>query len=274
MAADMRFADKVVWITGASSGIGEALVHAFRREGAHVVLSARRADELERVGRDCAQGTPGDGPGDLMVVPLDVADADALEPAALRVLERFGRVDILVNNAGITNRSLVADTDMAVYRRVMEVDFFGAVGLTKAVLPSMLERKSGHIVAVTSVAGKYSTPLRSGYNAAKAAMHGFFDSLRAEIWADGIAVTLILPGAIRTEVSINALTGDGSPYGKMNRFLEQGMPPEEFARRALDAVAQRRDEAMIASGEARRLVWMKRFLPGRAARAVRLRRRT
>lgn len=208
-----------------------------------------------------------------MALPLDVAETASIAPAAKAVLDRFGRVDILVNNAGISQRALVADTDMAVYRRLMEVNFFGAVALTKAVLPSMIERQSGHIVAVTSVAGKYSSPLRSGYNASKFAMHGFFDSLRAEVHGDGIAVTLIVPGAIRTEISVNALRGDGSPYGKVNRIFHQGMDPADFARVAVDALARRRDEVMIAEGEARRLVWLKRLLPGLAARAVRLRKR-
>ena len=202
-------------------------------------------------------------------LPLDVADEAALGAAADRVLERFGRVDILVNNAGIAHRAMVADTDMAVYRRLMEVNFFGAVALTKRVLPSMVDRRSGHIVAVTSVAGKYSTPYRSGYNAAKAAMHGFFDSLRAELHPDGIAVTLIVPGAIKTDISINALRGDGSAYGKMNRFLENGMSPARCAGLILDAVARRKEEVMIASGDARRFVYLKRFLPGLTARLVR-----
>ena len=261
----MRFEDKVVWITGASGGIGEALAAAFYAEGANVVLSARRAAELDRVSDGLQGGTTGP-----VVLPLDVTDETALAPAAARVLERFGRVDILVNNAGIAHRALVADTDMAVYRRLMEVDFFGAVALTKLVLPSMAARGSGHIVAVTSVAGKYSTPYRSGYNAAKAAMHGFFDSLRAEVHPDGIAVTLIVPGAIRTDISINALRGDGSAYGKMNKFLANGMDPDKCARLILDAVAARKDEVMIASGDARRYVHLKRFLPRLTARLVRL----
>lgn len=262
----MRFEDKVVWITGASGGIGEALAQAFYAGGASVVLSARRTAELDRVS-DALRG----GATDPMVLPLDVTDEGALAVAADQVLGRFGGVDILINNAGIAQRALVADTDMAVYRRLMEVDFFGAVALTKLVLPSMIERRSGHIVAVTSVAAKYSTPYRSGYNAAKAAMHGFFDSLRAEVHPDGIAVTLIVPGAIKTDISINALRGDGSAYGKMNRFLENGMTPAKCADIILDAIVRRKEEVMIASGDARRFVQLKRFLPRLASRLVRRR---
>lgn len=262
----MRFADRIVWITGASSGIGAALAAAFHRAGAHVVLSARREDALGRVWEGCAGGV-----GEGMIVPLDVTDEVALRDAHTRVIDRFGRIDILVNNAGLAQRALVKDTDMAVYRRLFEVNFFAAAALTKLVLPAMIERRSGHIVAVTSVAGKYSTPYRSGYNASKFAMHGFFDSLRAELAPDNVAVTLVVPGAIRTDISVNALRGDGSAYGRRTRIFEQGMDPADCATRILDAVFKKKNEVMIASGEARRLVLLQRFFPALTSRLVRLR---
>ena len=251
----MRFRDSVVWITGASSGIGEEMAMQFHAEGAHVVLSARREDELSRVAGACG------GPGETMIVPLDVTDGTTIDAAAADVIRRFGRIDILVNNAGLTQRGRIAETGLDVYRRIMDVNFFGPLMLTKAVLPSMLDRKSGQIVCVTSVAGKYGSPMRSGYNAAKHAAHGFFDSLREEVAAHGIDVTLIVPGTVRTNVSLNALRGDGSLYNKMDRFLESGMAPAECARRILDAVHRRRREVLIASGVARRNVWLKRLSP-------------
>lgn len=251
----MRFGDAVVWVTGASSGIGEAAVRQFHAEGAHVVLSARRTDELARV----ADGL--DGTGETLVLPFDVTDEAAISAAARTVLDRFGRVDVLFNNAGLTQRSRVADADLAVYRAMMEVNFFGPLMLTKAVLPSMLARGEGHIACTTSVAGKYGSPMRSGYNAAKHAAHGFFDSLREEVAEAGIDVTLIVPGAVRTNVSINALRGDGSLYNRMDPFLENGMSPGDCARRALDAIHARKREVLIADGAARRNVILKRWSP-------------
>lgn len=251
----MRFRDSVVWVTGASSGIGEAVVRQLDAEGAQLVLSSREPDELDRVAAALA------GDGDKLVLPFDVTDEGAVSRAAKTVLERFGRVDILFNNAGVTQRARVVDAELSVYRTMMEVNFFGPLMLTKAVLPSMLERGAGQIVCTTSVAGKYGSPMRSGYNAAKHAAHGFFDSLREEVSEAGIDVTLIVPGAVRTNVSINALRGDGSRYGKMDPFLEDGMSPEACARRVLDAIHRRKREVLIADGIAWRNVVLKRWSP-------------
>lgn len=251
----MRFDDAVVWVTGASSGIGAALVRQLDAEGAHIVLSGRRIDELHKISDELA------GTGETLVLPFDVIDEDAVSGAAHAVLDRFGRVDILINNAGLAQRARVADADLSVYRAMMDVNFFGPLMLTKAVLPSMLERGAGHIVCTTSVAGKYGSPMRSGYNAAKHAAHGFFDSLREEVAGAGIDVTLIVPGAVRTNVSINALRGDGSLYNRMDPFLENGMSPQDCARRALDAIHARKREVLIADGVARRNVILKRWSP-------------
>ena len=262
----MRFRDSVVWITGASSGIGEEMAIQFHAEGAHVVLSARREDEHSRVAATCR------GPGETMILPLDITDGPAIEAAAAAVIGGFGRVDMLINNAGLTQRGRIAETSIDVYRRIMDVNFFGPLMLTKAVLPSMQDRKSGQIVCVTSVAGKYGSPMRSGYNAAKHAAHGLFDSLREEVAAQGIDVTLIVPGAVRTNVSLNALRGDGSRYNRMDPFLETGMVPADCARRILDAVYRRKREVLIASGIARRNVWLKRLSPALLSWTTRRRR--
>ena len=267
----MRFRDLVVWVTGASSGIGAALAPQFAAEGARVVLSGRREDALKAVAEAADAAAPMGTDTPALIVPFDMTDAEAVAGAARNVLDRLGHVDVLVNNAGITQRARIADTDMSVYRRVMEVDYFGPVMLTKAVLPSMLARGSGRIVCVSSVAGKYGSPMRSGYCGAKHAVHGFFDSLREEVRDSGIDVTLVLPGAVRTSVSVNALTGDGSPYDRMDPFLEAGMPPEECAARILDAVHARTPEALIATGIARRNVILKRLSPWLLARVLRRR---
>jgi NADP-dependent 3-hydroxy acid dehydrogenase YdfG len=262
--ARSRFHDRVVWITGASAGVGAALARAFHAEGARVVLSARRESRLAWV----RAGLGGDA--EALVLPLDLEDQPALASKVETVMARFGRIDVLVNNAGLTQRALLAETDLAVYRRLFEVNLFGPLALTKLVLPHMIARRAGHIVVTSSIAGRYSSPLRSGYNGAKRALEGVFESLRAELWPHGIDVTLLVLGAVATDMSLNALRGDGSAYGRRNRVLAAGFSPDEVARRALDAVAGRRDEVVIATLPHRWLVWRKRFFPALAARAVRL----
>ena len=250
----MRFRDKVVWVTGASSGIGEAVAVAFSREGAKLILSSRNAGELERVRQACA----GDGH---RVVPLDLTRPDSFPSV--------GDVDVLVHSGGVSQRSLVVDTDLATDHAIMDLNFFGTVALTKAVLPSMLARKSGQIVPISSVVGYVGTPLRSTYAASKHALHGFFDSLRAEVAKDGIAITIVCPCYIRTNVSRNALTGNGTAFGKMDDTHESAMLPEECARRIVDAVAKRKQEVVIGGKEAW-AVPLKRFFPSIVSRMVRM----
>ena len=242
-------AGEVIWITGASSGIGEALAHVLARRGARLVLSSRREDALARVRDLCAH------PERHLVLPLDLGEPETLPAAAARAFAHFGRVDVMIHNGGLSQRSRAEETDLAVDRRVMEVDYFGAVALTKALLPSMLERGSGRIVVVSSLVGKVGTPLRSGYSAAKHALHGFFDSLRAEVHDRGVRVTLVCPGFIRTEVSIHALTGDGTPQGTLDRAQAEGMSPEICAERIARALDRGREEVLIGGHE----VWAVRL---------------
>jgi len=186
------FTNRVVWITGASSGIGEALAARFARENARVVLSARRQPELERVRQHCIDA--GAAPENMLVLPLDVTDLPSLPVAADHVISHFGQIDLLINNAGLSQRSLCKDTELSVYQKLLDVDVMGQIALTKAVLPHMLERQSGHLAVTASVAGKVGVPLRTGYCAAKHAVMGFFDALRAEVEDDGILVSTITPG--------------------------------------------------------------------------------
>jgi short-subunit dehydrogenase len=258
----MQFQDRRVWITGASSGIGEALAYAFHRAGARLILSARREDELKRVQRRCG------GEPNTRVLMLDVSREQELAEKARAALEMFGGLDILVLNAGITQRSLTRDTGASVYRRLMEVNFFGPEALARAVLPSMLEKKSGHMVVISSIAGKFGLPLRSGYSATKFALHGFFEALRAEEGRNGIRVTLVCPGYIRTEISVSALKGDGSRHAKVDPELARGMPVEECARQILDSVARGKHEITVGAPREKMLVYMKRFMPGFLARMV------
>ena len=251
----MEFNHKTVWITGASSGIGEHLSYAFAQAGARLVLSARREAELNRVRDTCPEGT------EVLVLPLDVTDFAALPAAAERVVERFGRIDVLVLNAGVSQRALARDTDLAVDRRIMEIDYFGTIALAKAVLPQMQRQQGGQLVIISSVMGKIGTPKRSAYAAAKHALHGFYDSLRAEVHDDGIRVTVICPGYVLTQVSRNALTGDGSPHDRMDDNTAAGLTPEVFARKALRAIARERDEAWIGGTKELFAVYLNRFFP-------------
>jgi short-subunit dehydrogenase len=263
----MDFKDRRVWITGASSGIGEALACAFYQTGAKLILSARREEELKRV-----QGLCGGAPN-ARILPLDVGQTEELPAKARVALEIFGGIDILVLNAGITQRSLARDTDESVYRRLMEVNFFGPEVITRAVLPSMLEKRSGHIVVISSVAGKFGVPLRSGYSATKFALHGFYEAVRAEEGRHGLRVTLVCPGFIRTDISLSALKGDGSKHAKMDPDLARGMPVERCAAQILKGVAREKKEIVVAAMREKALVYIKRLLPGLLARMMMVRAR-
>lgn len=255
----MRFENQIVWITGASSGIGEALAVAWSREGATLVLSARNAAELERVRGLCAN------PERHRVRPLDLADTAAIE----RVAAEVGQVHVLVHSGGVSQRSLVADTELAIDRRIMDINYFGTVALTKAVLPSMIARGSGHVVPITSVIGYVGVPLRSAYAASKHALHGFFETMRAETAKHGITVTIVVPGYIKTNVSENALRGDGSRHGTMDETHQRAMLPEDAAPKIIDAVAKRKPEIRV-GGKEIHAVLLRRFLPNLLRRVMRM----
>ena len=258
------FSDAVIWITGASSGIGEAVsLELARNKQVRLVLSARRPDELNRVA-----GLTGLAESNVLVLPMDMSVTDSFPNCVKTVYERFGRIDYVFQNAGITQRSTVADTDFAVYKRIMDVNFFGIVALTKAILPGMLTQGSGHFVVMSSVAGKLGTKQRSGYCASKHALHGFFDSLRAETHAEGVRVTLVCPVYIRTPISTNALDASGHKHGKMDENQAKGMDVSEFAERLLRAVRQEKEEVYIGGNETYG-IYLKRFLPGLLSRIVR-----
>lgn len=248
--------DQVVWITGASAGIGAALARAFAAEGAQLVLSARREDHLERVRERCESA----GASAAMVLPLDLERPDTHAAAVDAVVARFGRIDLLINNAGLSQRSLARETVLAVDRRLMDVNYVGTVSLTKAVLPVMTRQQSGHIAVVTSLVGHIGTPMRSAYAASKHALHGFFDSLRAELWRDGIAVTMVCPGFVRTEVSINALAADGGIHGVLDRGQASGMDPDRCAAKILKGLQRKRAEVWVGGKEVY-AAWAERLCP-------------
>ena len=234
-------AHTTIWITGASSGIGEALAIACAARGANLVLSARRIDELERVKVACAQV----GYGRFLAVSLDVTDDVACDKAYFEIAKEMGQVDWLINNAGISQRSLISETVTAVDRRLMEVDYFAVVNLTRKVLPDMVKRKKGKVVFISSVAGLVGTQYRGSYSAAKAAVHMWANSLRAEVGGKGVGVSVVFPGFVKTNVSVAALVGDGSELGSMDDAQAGAMSATDFAEKTVKALLAGREYVVV-----------------------------
>ncbi len=266
MSAMQSFVDKVVWITGASSGIGEGLAKEFSSRGTKLVLSARNQEQLQRVADECIAA--GNSESNILIVPLDVGQFDTMVVAKDRVIETFGRIDVLINNAGISQRSLCLETDMSVYETMMHVNVLGQIALTKQVLPVMVEQGEGLMVVTSSVAGKVGAPIRTGYCAAKHAVMGFFDSLRTEVAHLGIKVTTITPGFIRTNVSENALTGDGSPTGTTDENIAGGMDVNECCREIMQGFETGAEEIAVGGEQELGLLKLKREDPTMAFRAL------
>jgi short-subunit dehydrogenase len=259
-----KLSGKIVWITGASSGIGEALAYTLAKKGCKLILSARRKEELERVKGNCiASAQP-----DIRVLALDLTESAMMSLSTQAAIQFFGRVDILVNNGGIGQRSLIKDTTVDVDRRIMEVNYFGTVALTKQLLPVFIKQKHGHFVNVSSLTGKFGTPFRSGYAASKHALHGFFDALRAEHYQDNIKVTMICPGFIHTPITISAMTGDGSPLGKMDNAQYKGKPASWCAEKITKAIEKQKEEVYIGGVEVL-AVYIKRYFPKWFSKVIR-----
>ena len=221
-----------VWITGASSGIGAAVARRLARKGLTLYLSGRSVDRLNDVAEACREAG-----ADVRVVPFDMADAHTRRSAIDQVLSADPLPDVLINNAGVSQRGRAVETDVAVDRTIMEVDYLASVELTKALLPRFVERGRGWIAAVSSIAGLAPVPLRSSYNAAKAAQLAFFGTLRNELAGTGVQVTVAVPGFVKTAVSLNALSGDGSAQGRMDPNQAAGIEADVAARRIVAAIA-------------------------------------
>ncbi len=248
--------NRVIWVTGASSGIGEALTYELAKKGVKLIISARRKEELEKVKGNClASAQP-----NIRILPLDLASPSTLKLSVEAAVQTFGHVDILINNGGISQRSFAKDTSLDVDRRIMEVNYFGAVALTKYLLPYFIRQRGGHFVVVSSLTGKFGTPYRSGYAASKHALHGFFDSLRAEVWKDNIKITMVAPGFIHTPITLSALTGDGSPLNKMDEAQYKGKSVKWCAKKIVSAIENQKEEVYIGGREVFG-VYMKRFFP-------------
>ncbi len=251
----MKFKDKVIWITGAASGIGEALAYRAAANGARLILSDVNETGLEAVAANCRAGGTETFP-----LPLDLSSRESLEKAIPAGLEKYGRVDVLINNGGISQRALTWETSLEVDYRIMNINYFGAVILTKAVLPVMLKQGSGHIAVTSSINGKFGFPMRSAYSASKHAVLGFFETLGIELAGKNIFVTVAMPGRVRTNISLHSLSADGKPHGKMDPGLASGIPAEVCARKYLDAIHKQKREILIGRKEVL-LVPIRRFFP-------------
>jgi dehydrogenase/reductase SDR family member 7B len=262
VSAPLRW--KSFWITGASSGIGAALARHLAQAGTHLILSGRSRERLEQVATVCR-----DGGADVRVIPFDMGDAAERAAAIAEILGGDRLPEVLINNAGVSQRGRADETDPSVDRRILEVDYLGGVELTKALLPSMVARGDGCIVAVSSVAGLAPIPLRSSYNAAKSAQIAFFGTLRNELARSGVQVNVVIPGFVRTDVSVNALSGNGTPTGVMDPNQDGGIDPADAAREIVRGVAA--DRRQIYTGFTLRLWVMKtlsRLAPGTLDRVL------
>jgi short-subunit dehydrogenase len=248
----MTYKDKVIWITGASSGIGKAFAEYLHKQGAKLILSALDKQELEPVVKKL------DGAFSLC---FDVSNFDALPEITKQAISQWGHIDILINNAGITQRALAKDSSFDVYRRLIDIDLMAPIALTQLVTPHMRSRGKGKIVAVASVSGKFGAPLRTAYSAAKHGVFGYFDALRSEIVHDGLDVHVVAPGSVRTNLARNALTGAGNQYGKTDDFIEGGYDPDYLAERVFTDIAKGKREIIIARGKERLGYFLRRFFP-------------
>jgi dehydrogenase/reductase SDR family protein 7B len=253
--AKQQLAGKVVWITGASSGLGEALAKQLAAQGAELVLSARRVDELQRVLVQLPRQAQH------LIVPFDATDDGAMDTALQQAINIKGKVDWLINNAGISQRSLVEDTSAQTDRRIMEVDYFAPVALTRKLLPHLLQQGTGKVVFVSSVAGLLGTQYRASYAAAKGAIHLWANSLRAEVADRGVSVAVVFPGFVKTNVSINALTGDGSALGSMDDAQANAMSSDQFAQKLVKALLDNEEFIVIGGLKERFGVWLSRLSP-------------
>ncbi len=262
MTNQKYFEGKVIWITGASSGIGEALAVKLSHWNTRLILSSNQDEELLRVKSGLRLK-----PEDVCVLPLDLSEPSTLEEKAKEALKAFGHIDILINNGGISQRSMVMETSIETDRKIMEINYFSGVILTKCVMPSMLARGSGHIVAVSSITGKFGFPLRSAYSASKHAIYGFYESLGAEYYDQGIRSTVICPGRVKTNISVEALGPDGRPQKIMDRGQQKGVTPESCAMDIINGIRKNKRD-VYTGGSSVVMVYIKRYLPWLAYRLI------
>ena len=249
------FTHKTAWITGASSGIGESLAYELSGKGCNLVLSSNQPEELQRV----AEKIRSRG-GNCSVLPFELSQVDSIPLIARQAIATYGKIDLLFNNGGISQRSFINETPIENDRRIMEINYFSNIAITKAILPQMIRNGGGHIAVTSSLSGLFGFPLRSAYCASKHALHGFYETLRIEYLKDNIKVTLACPDRVRTNISLNALDSSGKAHGLMDERQDKGITPEQCAREIIRAV--RKEKIVVLIGGFERIsVYLKRYVP-------------
>jgi short-subunit dehydrogenase len=255
MGEDRMFNGKIVWITGGSSGIGEALVRKFASAGAIVIASSNDPAGLERVKSECTGRS-----GEVHCVPFDLADTSGIGNIVNKQIDNFGRIDYLINIGGISQRARIDETPLWLDRKIFEINYFGTIALTKAVLPFMISKKSGHILATSSISGRFGFPLRSAYSASKQALHGFFETLYLENKIHNINSSVIIPGRVRTSISLHALNAEGREHGKLDDGQAKGITPEKAALIIINGILKNKREILVGGSELF-MLHIRRYLP-------------
>ncbi|MBQ7222940.1 MAG: SDR family NAD(P)-dependent oxidoreductase [Bacteroidales bacterium] len=249
-----------IWITGASSGMGEACAYLYASRGESLVLTSPTEEELAPVAKNCLEK----GAAAVKILPYDLQNSEGINSLADMAWDAFDGLDILFCNAGISHRTTVEDTSMELFRKVMEIDFFAPAAIAKHILPKMIGRGGGHIAATSSIAGKFGFPLRCAYSSAKHAVYGFFETLQAENHDKGIKVTVVCPGRVRTNISLNSLVDVNKAYGKMDPGQAGGLEVTKAAERIVKAIDKGKREVLVGRKELL-MVYIKRFFPGLCA---------
>lgn len=251
----MKLTAKTIWITGASAGIGRAMALKLSKSNNRLILSGRNEAALKETANQCEKnGSP------VQTATFDLADPASIRVAVKKVLEQSPGIDCLFHVGGLSQRSLVKDTSMEIDRKIMEVNFFGTNALTKAILPGMIARGGGHIAVTSSLVGKFGFPYRSAYSAAKHALHGYYESLRAELKKENIRVSIIIPGRIQTNISLNAINETGGAHGIMDDGQANGMDVDLAASVIINKLAAEKKEILV-GGKEMLMITIRRFLP-------------
>ncbi len=244
MSSELPFKNKVVWITGASSGIGEALSYELARQGALLILSARNESRLKQVKEKLPLNSE-----KARIIALDLELLDELSQKVEMALSQFGRVDYFISNAGLAIKDFAINTPLEIDKKLMSVNYFASIAIVKSLLPHFIERNQGHIVVTSSLSGKYGVPKIAAYAASKHALHGFYETLRSEINDYNIYITIIIPGIIKTRITAHALTGTGEKFGKIDKTFQNAYPPDLAAKKIVIAILKKKESAFVGGTE-------------------------
>lgn len=253
--SNKTFDNKWVWICGASSGIGKALAIHLSTKGAKFILSARNLENLEQTANTCrANGA------EVLIKPIDMSSSSSIQLVCKELLEQINYIDIFINSAGISQRSYIKETNLEVHHKLMQINYIAMVEIVSYILPKMIERKSGHIVGISSIVGKFGFPLRASYSASKHALKGYLETLYLEENDNGIDVSIVYPGRINTEISKSAITADGKQYGKLDDGQATGMDVKECADKIVKGISRKKIEIFVGKKELL-LLFFRRFSP-------------